>query len=102
LQRDGRRISSLDLFGRSFVLVAGRQGEALCAAARTFSGLGLDCHCIGESLHDPDDCFTRGYGLSSAGASLIRPDGFVGWRANRMAEDPRSAIGRALGALLAR
>jgi hypothetical protein len=33
---------------------------------------------------------------------LVRPDGFVGWRATAMADDPQGAITRALGAMLMR
>jgi len=100
LQRNGRCLSSLELFGRSFVLVTGSQGEAWCAAARTFSGLELDCYRVGVDLHDPEARFAPAYGLSSTGAALIRPDGFVGWRAKAMADDPRGAIGRAIDAVL--
>ena len=106
LERNGRWISSLDLFGASFVLLAGPRGPAWCAAARaaakTFAGLDLDCHCVGTEPRDPDGGFAPAYGLSPTGAVLVRPDGFVGWRATAMADDPQGAITRALGAMLMR
>ncbi len=106
LERNGRRISSLDLFGASFVLLAGPQGAGWCAAAgaaaEAFAGLDLDCHCVGAEPRDPDGGFAPAYGLSPTGAVLVRPDGFVGWRATAMADDPQGAIARALGAMLMR
>jgi putative polyketide hydroxylase len=106
LERNGRRISSLDLFGAPFVLLAGPQGAAWCAAAgaaaQGFAGLDLDCHCVGAEPRDPDDGFAPAYGLAPTGAVLVRPDGFVGWRATAMADDPQGVIVRALGAMLMR
>lgn len=37
LEKNGKQISSLDLFGRNFVLLAGRDGHAWCQAARMVS-----------------------------------------------------------------
>jgi putative polyketide hydroxylase len=36
--------------------------------------LALDCHVI------PDQRFPDAYGVTGAGAVLVRPDGVVGWR----------------------
>jgi 2-polyprenyl-6-methoxyphenol hydroxylase-like FAD-dependent oxidoreductase len=99
LQRNGLHISSLDLFGASFVLLAGAKGAPWCAAARA-AGLDLDCHCVGAEISDPEDRFAQAYGLSPTGAALVRPDGFVGWRAKAMMDDPQGAIAQALGAIL--
>jgi 2-polyprenyl-6-methoxyphenol hydroxylase-like FAD-dependent oxidoreductase len=105
LERDGRRISSLDLFGRSFVLLAGFEGGAWCdaarAAAKQFKGLAVDAHRIGTaSLRDPDQRFPEAYGLTGSGAALVRPDGFVAWRARSMVSDPKGALTGALGGIL--
>ena len=106
LRRKEQSISCLDLFGASFVLLAGSAGEAWCLAARAamnkFVNLDLDCYCVGTELDDPEFSFAMAYGLSLSGATLIRPDGFVGWRAKAMADDPEDAISRALGAMLIR
>ena len=37
----------------------------------------LDCYVVDRA--DPE--FADAYGISSAGAVLVRPDGIVGWRA---------------------
>jgi hypothetical protein len=104
LERNGQRLSSLDLFGASFVLVAGPQGEAWRAAGRmvaeAFAGLDFNCYSIGADLCDPQECFVRAYGLSATGVALIRPDGFVAWRANAMGDDPHAAIASALQLIL--
>ena len=107
LERGGQRLSSLDLFGRSFVLLAGREGSDWCdataVAAQPFAGIELDCHCVGgASLRDPEARFGEAYGLSSTGVALVRPDGFVAWRAQAMEPGPDKVLGRALRALLSR
>ncbi|HJS94533.1 MAG TPA: FAD-dependent monooxygenase [Solirubrobacteraceae bacterium] len=78
IERDGERISTLDLFGRGFVLLAAADGEAwrsATLAAAEEVGLPVDCHVIAE----PE--FPDAYGITAAGAVLVRPDGVVGWRA---------------------
>jgi 2-polyprenyl-6-methoxyphenol hydroxylase-like FAD-dependent oxidoreductase len=105
LQHNGQGLSSLDLFAASFVLLAGPRGEAWCAAgrmvAKAFAGLGLNCFRVGADLIDPEGRFLAAYGLSATGAALIRPDGFIAWRANAMGDDPNGTIARALDAILA-
>ena len=85
LERDGERMSTLDLYGGRFVLLAGNHGEPWCeggrqAAAR--AGIPLEVHRPGSrGLDDPDGTFGDAYGLEPDAAMLIRPDGFAGWRA---------------------
>ncbi|MPZ56923.1 MAG: monooxygenase [Rhizobiales bacterium] len=107
VERRGQRISTLDLFGRRFVLLTGPDGAAWGEAARApgsrFSGLELDSYCVGGGpLSDPDARFCASYGVSRTGASLVRPDGFVAWRAVEADGDPETALSRALGAVLMR
>ena len=107
LERGGQRLSSLDLFGRSFVLLAGPEGtdwcDATAVAAQPYAGIEFDCHCVGGvSLRDPEARFGEAYGLSATGAALVRPDGFVAWRAHAMEQGPDKVLGRALRALLSR
>ena len=64
LEHNGERISTLDLFGRNFVLLTGPDGPA-----RT--GVDADVHRIGDSG------FLNAYGMTPSGAVLVRPDGFV-------------------------
>lgn len=98
LEQGARRTSSLDLFGSSFVLLAASQGAKWCRAAESIAG--LVPYCVGRDLADPTDHFAAAYGLSSTGAVLIRPDGFVGWRARTKVDDPRAALVQAMSGLL--
>ncbi|RZQ61947.1 FAD-dependent oxidoreductase [Amycolatopsis suaedae] len=90
LDRDGEKVSTVDLFTGSFTLLAGPDGAGWAAAA---AALGLDFHRIGT---DPDDRFTRGYGITRSGATLVRPDGFIAWRAATLPELPEERLRQAL------
>jgi 2-polyprenyl-6-methoxyphenol hydroxylase-like FAD-dependent oxidoreductase len=105
VERNGKRISTLDLFGRSFVLLTGPEGECWCEAAQAvasrFKGLELDVYRVGGAdLRDPENRFCTAYGLSPAGACLVRPDGFVAWRAKAADPDPPAVLARTLRTLL--
>jgi len=107
LEKAGKRLSTIDLFGRSFVVLAGPAGAAWDSAARQaageFKGLELESWVVGSgALSDPEAHFTAAYGLTASGAALIRPDGFVAWRAKELPRDPKAALIRALGTLLLR
>ncbi|HZJ63505.1 MAG TPA: FAD-dependent monooxygenase [Kofleriaceae bacterium] len=107
LERDGRRISTIDLFGPGFVVLAAPDGagwaEAARSVARGIEGLELEAHVIGrDGLSDRDGQFASAHGLTSSGAILVRPDGFVAWRAASMADDPARALSRALTSVLMR
>jgi len=106
LDRDGTRLSTLDLFGRNFVLLAGPEGaawrDAAPAAAKGF-GVGLDAYVVvGDGLADAGGSFPGSFGISPSGAVLVRPDGFVGWRAVTAADAPEDVLRQALEVLLCR
>jgi 2-polyprenyl-6-methoxyphenol hydroxylase-like FAD-dependent oxidoreductase len=88
------RLSTLDLFGSAFTLLAGPGGDAWCTAAAEVEreiGVAVDRYRIGEpGLRDLGG-FTEAYGLGEDGAVLVRPDGHVAWR---------SATGLRSGAVL--
>src|SRR6266699_143367 len=92
LDRDGTRLSTLDLFGRNFVLLAGPEGAAWPAAAPAAAkelGVALDVYLVGDDgLTDAGGSFPGAFGISPSGAVLVRPDGFVGWRAVTAADRP--------------
>jgi 2-polyprenyl-6-methoxyphenol hydroxylase-like FAD-dependent oxidoreductase len=78
VEREGEKVSTLDLFGREFTLLVAPSGEAWRDAVVTAGGalgLPLESHVIAE----PE--FPDAYGIGGAGAVLVRPDGVVGWRA---------------------
>ena len=101
----GRPISPLDLAGRSFVLLAGADGKGWCDAARDAAGelgVSLDAYRVGSELTDADGRFAEVYGTGTAGAALLRPDGFVAWRAASGSGAPHRILADVLGRVLAR
>jgi 2-polyprenyl-6-methoxyphenol hydroxylase-like FAD-dependent oxidoreductase len=102
---DGAERSTLDLFGREFVLVAGPDGESWCAAARAAGesfGVPVQAYRLGSELTDAAGVLEATYGTGAEGAVLVRPDGFVAWRASAPHPDPEDELARALGAALGR
>jgi hypothetical protein len=107
LERDGRPISTIDLFGRTFVVIAAPDGagwaDAARSVARGIAGLELEAHVVGShGLTDRDGQFAPAHGLTSSGAVLVRPDGFVAWRAANMPDDPVGVLSRVLASVLMR
>jgi len=104
VERQGRPISTVDLFTDRPVLLAAPGGGAWARAAEAAAGpLGarIATYVIGADLIDPDGGFAEAYGLSDSGAVLVRPDGVVAWRA-RSADDAAEGVVTALGAVLGR
>ncbi|WP_169979482.1 FAD-dependent oxidoreductase [Microbispora sp. H10836] len=99
LERAGIRLSTLDLFTGAFTLLTGPDGGEWAAAAAREAG--LEVHRIGAGLRDPEDRFPGAYGITKTGAVLVRPDGFVAWRARELPALPgrllRDALTRLLG-----
>ncbi|MFJ1707880.1 FAD-dependent oxidoreductase [Kitasatospora sp. NPDC088346] len=89
VRRAGVRISTLDLFEDSMVLLTGPDGEAWRAAAQRLArqhGVPLAAYRIGdgpehELAPEPGPGWAEAYGTGADGAVLVRPDGFVAWRA---------------------
>ena len=106
LDRRGARVSTLDLLGRNFVLLAAPQGQDWCTAAEQAArhlGVGLAAYRVGgDELADASGGFPDGYGISAAGAVLVRPDGFIGWRALDATGCSAETMTRILTALLCR
>ena len=97
LRREGRTSSTIDLFGRHFAVLAGADGAPWAAAASDTAervGVPIDAHVLGGE-------FESAYGVSAAGAALVRPDGFVAFRSRDAVEDPTAALERALRSVLA-
>jgi 2-polyprenyl-6-methoxyphenol hydroxylase-like FAD-dependent oxidoreductase len=110
LDRDGARVSTLDLFGQNFVLLAGPRGDAwrdAAVAAAERLGVGLDAYQVaGGDGEDPADSvltgdgnrFRSAYRMTPDGAVLVRPDGYVAWRA----ADGTRASAEVMAAVLSR
>jgi 2-polyprenyl-6-methoxyphenol hydroxylase-like FAD-dependent oxidoreductase len=87
--RDG--VSTLDLLGPEFTVLTG--DERWCAAAASAS---VAAHRI---ISDEWAAIT---GLAPEGALLVRPDDFIGWRADQLPADPEAELRQALSAILSR
>lgn len=99
VDHNGQRISTLDLFGRNFVLLAAGEGGAWSVPAREAAaraGVELDVHQISQ----PD--FGAAYGIGPSGAVLIRPDGFVAWHAAAAEGASSSSLDEVLATVLCR
>jgi len=105
LSRGTERLSTIDLFGHGFVLLAAAAGQAWVRAARQVGSghrISMAAYCVGEELSDPDASFAALYGLDPGGAVLIRPDGYVAWRSRGSDSDPEGRLAAALETMLAR
>jgi putative polyketide hydroxylase len=106
LRRGDEQISTIDLFGPQFVLLAGSDGDGWRRAAQAIgpSWPPLVVYTVGKDgdLGDPDGTWHDVYGVDTGGAVLVRPDGHVGWRSRSGAANPTEALRTALDELLGR
>ena len=106
LERRGQKLSTIDLLGGRFVLLAGAEGAAWARAARSLASQGLPplaAHALGEDgLTDPGGAWQALYGIGAQGAVLVRPDGYVAWRSAGGAADPAAVLTETLQRVLAR
>jgi hypothetical protein len=104
LERKGKRLCTCYLFGEQFVLLTGAAGITWRdAALRVANRLGVELVArrigAGGDLVDVDGRWPSAYGVTSLGAVLVRPDGFVGWRAKVNVEHPERMLEAVLGDL---
>jgi putative polyketide hydroxylase len=106
VKSQGAVISTIDLYCGGFTLFTGpvnmawepaaeRAGAELGVPVKAW-GLGTDLMPVGETL---DQLLDR-YGLEPTGAFLVRPDGFIGYRATSAPDDEYSALVDALSSIL--
>jgi len=101
----GRPVSTLDLAGRGFVLLAGPDGAGWTEAARLASArlnVPLASYRVGTDLIDTNGAFLARTGLAPAGALLVRPDGFIAWRSHGAMPDPSATLAGVLARILFR
>jgi hypothetical protein len=91
LQRNGVRVSTIDLVGKGFTLLTTPSGKAWSEAG---PALGVTPHALG------DGDWASAYGVDETGAVLVRPDGHVGWRSASMPADPAAALSSAMATIL--
>ncbi|WP_053198545.1 FAD-dependent monooxygenase [Streptomyces viridochromogenes] len=77
-----RQISALDLYRDRFVLLCGPDAERWERAGRDLAGASeLRVHRLGAGLRDASGGWAAAHGVTESGAVLVRPDGYVCWRA---------------------
>jgi 2-polyprenyl-6-methoxyphenol hydroxylase-like FAD-dependent oxidoreductase len=93
LESKGERLSTIDLLGKGFALLASTRANGWIGAA---DQAGIACHPLGDSK------WAEAYGVEEDGAVLVRPDGYVCWRSATAAKDPAAALGGAMTTILGR
>jgi putative polyketide hydroxylase len=110
LERDGRRVSTLDLYEKSFVLLCDARYPDWRAAAEQVAkrlAVPLDAYGIGPApgadlAPENGADWAAAHGTSAEGAALVRPDGFVAWRSVGAAPDPEATLYEVMLTLLHR
>ncbi|MDX3540572.1 FAD-dependent monooxygenase [Streptomyces sp. MB09-01] len=110
LTRAGERISTLDLYERSFVLLSGTGSPWQAAAQQVAEQMPvrLDAYTIGSGpvadlVQDGSGSdWSEVHAMSTEGAVLVRPDGFVAWRSEGAVADPRATLHEVLSTVLRR
>ena len=106
LERDGRRLSTLDLAGQGrFALLTGIGGEPWVSAAGEVAkrkGVEIAAYVIGpgREVLDTYDDWARLSEVEENGCVLVRPDAHVGWRSRVMPRDPAAALGETMDRIL--
>ena len=98
------RLSTLDLVGSAFTLLAGPGGGAWDGVAARIErelGVPIDRYRIGAPGLSDRGGFCRAYALADDGAVLVRPDGHVAWR-SAGGPEADAALGDAVAQILAR
>jgi 2,4-dichlorophenol 6-monooxygenase len=108
LERDGRKISTLDLVRPgAFVLLTGSKAsgwaEAATAVARK-SGVPIEVVEVSDAsaVRDVDRTWRHLRAVSADGAILVRPDQHVGWRSMGASTNPQGVLAAALAKILQR
>ena len=114
LSQSGTAVSTLDLVGINFILMTGHDGagwHSPVAAAGGKFGIKIECHQVLRAasqgglvdLHgDHAVPFCAQYGIEPSGAVLVRPDGYVAWRATAFSPEKAERFAEVLGKVLSR
>lgn len=80
-------------------MAAGAEGRAWCESAET-AGRELNIELDVQRIEA--EAFPDAYGITASGAALVRPDGFVAWRAPSADGASSAVVVRELRAVLSR
>ena len=105
VEREGQRISTLDLLDGRFVLLAGPDGTAWGEAAPGVADslrIELAAYRVGldGDLHDLENIWQTKMGVEAEGTVLVRPDGFVAWRSTTLPTNPAQQLERVFAHIL--
>jgi len=106
VEKEGKRISTIDLFGKGFTVLAGSQGGAWVVASqkveKKLKGMELASYCVGSKgdIVDKERRWENAAGISPSGALLVRPDGFVAWMQRRMPADVQNKLDEIIRGIL--
>jgi putative polyketide hydroxylase len=107
VQHKGSRVSTLDLHDGGLRLFTGASGAPWVSAAASVSaslGVPIDVYRIGpeEAIQDLDGRWAQLTGLLPDAALLVRPDDFVGWRADTLPRSPTDELRKVIRQIFAR
>ena len=107
LDQDGNRVSTIDLYGKGFVLIGNATAEYWQAASeKVGQALGIPLRYIsiakGNEYRPADDKFPSLYGRYPDHVVLVRPDGYIGARLTAHIDDAVDELQRHLTLLLGR
>lgn len=104
---EGKRVSTIDLLHTRFVVLATPAGQAWIDAARQLAedrgaDIGAFTIGVGGSFTDPDGNWAKCYGLDTTGVVVVRPDGYVAFRAAALdaGQSPATVLADAFNRLL--
>jgi putative polyketide hydroxylase len=81
LKAGGEQISTLELFGRGWVLLAtDERWRSAAAEASASVNVPVSFIGVGSDVEADPEKICAAYGFNHDGASLIRPDGYIAWR----------------------
>jgi putative polyketide hydroxylase len=107
VEHGGRRISVHDLFHNAFVLLTGAEDTGWIEAVDSSEGLvplrafRVGPVSSGAELVDVEGTWQSRYGLGHGDAVLVRPDGYVAWRAGSSPGNRSARLAAALRTILA-
>jgi hypothetical protein len=99
VQKDGARVSTIELLQRGWVLLAeDARWNDWVGKASVALGLHVESILIGVDIQPAEIAdFRHAFGIGSGGALLIRPDGYIAWRSPEPPAEPAAALADALG-----
>lgn len=97
LIKNGKIISTLDLFEKDYVLLVGADGNEWHKASNELLQvlrIPFKSYRVAKDgdIIDPKNVWQSIYEISSTGAVLVRPDGYVAWRSRTIVDKPESIL----------